>query len=300
MKRKGILSIVLTALTLAVALLVPAVSALAEFDFQRYIVKQNSSEDGRISAEEMVVRTPEYEPQHDEFTPRLGTYTYDVSWAGIPAASAEVTVKKDGQQFHVATRVRSSSGVDLLYKLRYNADGWFSAVDYQPLKSTFHSKENSRVKFAELNFLPNGDIHAIQGKKGKEPEVKRFNTGNPTFDPFSAAFIARSVGWEKGQGRIFDTYNGKSRYLIHLTCVDEITTNLNGTQKKVWVISPVVQKLNDKDESKLREARIYVTADRHREILKIESEVFVGTVHTVLSAFKPLQGRSSLALRVNE
>ena len=279
-----------------------ASSAFADFDYKRYIIKETSPErDGvtkeKVAAEDVTIRTPDYRNDHKNFQPRLGTYTYDVSWAGIPAATAEVEVDKDGMAYHISTKVRTARGIDLLYRLRYNADGWVSTADLHPLRSKFLTEENSKVKFAELTFKDNGEIYAIRGKKGKAPEQKTFTTGNLTFDPFSASFVARSMEWEKGQSRVFDTYNGKSRYLIHLSCIDIIETKLNGVMKKIWVISPSVQKINDKAKSKLREARIYVTADEHREILKIESEVFVGTVHTVLSSFQEKSGRSSVAMR---
>jgi hypothetical protein len=53
-------------------------------------------------------------------------------------------------------------------------------------------------------------------------------------------------------------------------------------------MSPRVRNLTTtKAVEKLREAFIYVTADKFREVLKIESSVFIGSVLTELDSFVP-------------
>ena len=124
--------------------------------------------------------------------------------------------------------------------------------------------------------------------KNREPYGTEFAPVNTPLDPFSAAFLARSLDWWQGRSVTFDTYNGRTRYLITLTASERKYMKLNGKVRDVWVITPSVRKSDESaPHSKLDSAKIYVTADGHHEILRIDSKVFVGTVETTLRSFSP-------------
>jgi len=238
--------------------------------------------------EALKVSTPVYAPVEGEFSPPFGTYTYEVSWQGIPAAELTVSLKEVDGRYRIVTAARTNSAIDIFYKLRYRAEGLISANDLSPYKTFIDNRENSRQKLVQMTFHENGDIESIRSQTGKESTVTRFNTGNFTLDPFSAAFLARSLPWEKGMSREFDTFNGKTRYLITLTAGEKVKMVVNGRTRDVWVVSPSVKNLNNPaSNSKLREAKIYVTADHEREILQIVSKVFIGAVTTKLVSFSP-------------
>ena len=75
---------------------------------------------------------------------------------------------------------------------------------------------------------------------------------------------------------------------------------VNGEMRDVWVIEPSVKKLNtSKQNNKLRSAKMYVTADKKREILEIDSEVFIGSVRTRLVGFTPHKQERSVAVNYN-
>lgn len=246
------------------------------------------SEKVYIAPQDVRVKTPAYKPSFEEFDPPLGVYKYEVSWQGIPAAEATVSIEQDSVNYRVSTQARTFSAIDLFYKLRYRAEGTISALTLQPTRTTIVQQENSRFKETNLVFHPDGSIESHYVDKGKDPQSITFNPQNGTFDPFSAAFMARSLDWELGASRSFDTYNGRSRYLITLTATELVEMNVNGKPRKVFVIVPKVQNLSNSEQSKkLREAKIYVTADKRREVLQISSSVFVGTVTTRLVAFEP-------------
>lgn len=247
------------------------------------------------------VSTPVYAPAEGDFTPPFGTYTYEAAWQGIPAAELSISLKEVDGRYRIATTARTLSAIDIFYKLRYRAEGLISASNLTPYKTFIDSRENSRQKLVQMTFYENGDIEAVRSQIGKESKFARFNTGNFTLDPFSAAFLARSLPWEKGMSREFDTFNGKTRYLITLTAIDTVKMVVNGRSRDVWVISPTVRNLNNPaSNSKLREAKIYVTADPEREILQIVSKVFIGAVTTKLVSFAPDTTRSPIQMAQNQ
>jgi hypothetical protein len=242
-----------------------------------------------LTPENVIVSTPVYAINHEQFVPPLGQYTYTVSWQGIPAAESTLTVTKEKGQYKIETKARTKSFIDIFYKLRYSSIGFLSSDTYRPTFSEFEQQENSRHKSLKMIFNGSGDINVTKkNTKGQITEIT-FNPNNLTLDPYGASFIARAQNWEPGEVRQFDTYNGRSRYLITLAAIEKIKMDVNGVEKDVWVIEPKVMSLADmKSNTKLRKAKIYVTADKNRDIVKIWSEVFVGAVTTKLRKYEPL------------
>jgi hypothetical protein len=86
-------------------------------------------------------------------------------------------------------------------------------------------------------------------------------------------------------------FSGKSRYLVEFTAVEEAQVTVNGRTRSSIVLRPSVRKLTepgeDSEDKKLREARIYISADQPREILKISSDLLFGSVNTEMTGFSP-------------
>lgn len=242
-----------------------------------------------LSPADVRISTPVYHPAYSEFTPALGTYSYDVTWQGIPAATVSIDVEREGDKLTISTSVKTVRAIDLFYKLRYNASAVLSADDLMPERSVHHKRENSKIRDTEITFAPGGEISTIRKKEDGQVETLQFNPENFTLDPFSAAFLARSLDWKKGVTKYFDTFEGKNRYLIALTATDQTTMEINGQQRDVWVITPKVKKLGGPTQAnkKLRQAQIYLTADKARDIPLVKSEVFIGSVKTKLVSFTP-------------
>jgi hypothetical protein len=251
--------------------------------------------DDYISPDLVKITTPHYQPESSSFKPRLGTYEYSVGWEGINAASASVTIARAGDSYIIDAAARTYSGVDLLYKLRYGAVGRISATTLTSENLVIDHRENSRRKNIEINFSPGlHSIHAVRssGENADNQKVLAFNPDNFTLDPIAATFLARSLVWKIGDTKHFDVFNGKSRYIISLTAAERKTIRYQGETRPVIVITPQVRNVTTtRPRSKLRQAYIYVSDDEHREVLRIESSVFIGRVITELESFTPADGR---------
>ena len=249
-----------------------------------------------IEPQLLKVSTPRYHPDLSVFDPNAGHYEYEVSWQGIPAAEVSIDVKREADTLRVVATANTYRGIDIFYKLRYRAEGLLSAFDFYPKKTIIDQRENSRIVNTQITFLDKGRIFSVRSRKGQDPEVYNFDPENFTLDPFSASFVARGSDWKLGETRQFDTFNGKTRYLISLTAEDLVTMRVNGQERKVWVISPKVENLSSPDsKKKLRRAHIYISADKYREILMIKSEVFIGSVSTKLVSFEPYAEPTTMA-----
>jgi hypothetical protein len=79
---------------------------------------------------------------------------------------------------------------------------------------------------------------------------------------------------------------------------------VNGALRQAIVLCPSVKKLtdtgNDSNDKKMRAAYIYISADQPREILKISSDLLIGSVDTVMVGFSPTPRPSLKAQNQNK
>ncbi len=242
-----------------------------------------------IPIDQVKITTPVYTPDISKFAPKMGKYDYRVSWNGIPAGSVVLELIRNGADYEIKASAQTVKFIDFFYKLRYSTEAVISAETLLPKHSVYHSRENSRKKETEVTFRPDGMIQSVRkDHKGRVKSIE-FESDNFTVDPYSAAFLALSMDWKVGETRQFDTFNGKSRYLIELTAVEKTTITVDGRSREAIVISPSVKNLMDtgSKKKKLKQARIYISSGSDREILKISSDLFIGSVDTDMVDFTP-------------
>jgi len=247
-----------------------------------------------IPPSRVIVRTKAYQPQETNF-PR-GSYEYEISWQGVPVGSASIrigsTSRGGRKMLDVEATARSTKVVGVFYELRHRSESIFSAQDLKPVEFLSQQTENSRFTSIDVNFSPDGVIRAkvVKGKvnsPGKTEEVV-FKSENATFDPITAAFLARSLPINPAEDLSFDIFNGQHRYLISFHVVGREKIKVAGKDYDAFKVEPRVKKLTDSQgEKRLRKAYLWVSADGSREVLKLESEVFFGSVSAKLVRFVP-------------
>lgn len=239
-----------------------------------------------ISPGDIKVHTASYQARNTNF--ELGIYEYDVKWQGITVASARVEVGESSESsFKVEATAETAKVISLFYKLNFESESTFENKSLKPIHFRTFQKENSREKLREVFFSPDGLIKTKYTNNGKIHEPTEFKTSNSTFDPISAAFLARSLPVKVGTKRKFDIFNGKHRYLIELEVEALETISFKGEEVRAFRVRPSVQKLTDTEgEKRLKYARIWISTDERRDVLKIESQILVGKVSAVLNNFR--------------
>jgi hypothetical protein len=226
------------------------------------------------------ILVPRYQSDPAIVLDLLGKYEYLVSWQGIPAASAELKVFQAGKYIRVVTKLRTNSAVDVFYKLRFNSESWIEKETLKPFRTHIEQTENGRVKLFDISFREDGEIYSFRSTNGQDQKEYRIRSSNQVFDPFSAVFNALAMQWGMGAERYFDTFTGKTRYLVNLAVKDKATISGDhfGVVQCFEVVPQVSNLTNPSANSKLRSAKIYVSQERPRKILKVVSKVFVGSV----------------------
>jgi len=252
---------------------------------------------GATPAQFVKVTTPVYEVSTEAFTPRLGTYEYTVSWQGMPAASCILTITRRQEAYVVDLSARTYRTIDPLYRLRYSAKGIISQRNLWPTQMTSEQENNSQSQSIEINFSPELETISVLRRRtacDTHPTQASFLANNFTLDPIGAAFIARALPWQVGTEHSFDVLNGANRYHVILAALRRETLVHRGRETPAFVIKPTIRNLTEiRPDSILREASIYLSDNRDREVLKIVSSLSIGEVTTLLDSFVPLSSRNT-------
>jgi hypothetical protein len=226
---------------------------------------------------------------------RPGLFRYNVTWEGLPVASASLQIEVAKQNSNsagltVKAKAKSAALIDLIYKLRYLAQGLIDLESFKPSSALIDQSENSKRKVTNILFDSDGNATSeIKNiKKNQSSYYKASAINNQLFDPFSAALYSRSLEWEPGQSRHFEVFNGKTKYKITFKCLRREFRYVLGEKKPVLVFTPVVYDLNRKENAqKLRKAELTITDDAYRDLVELDSEVFIGSVRASLDSFTP-------------
>jgi len=230
-------------------------------------------------------------PQGAEgFKPHLGTYFYSVKWQGIRVADATVTVAREGEYYRVVADTETTRPIDQILKLRYRGEGIIRSADYMPVQTVLDFRKRSHQKHTQIRYLDDGEIEIVETKtkKKQEPrtEIKKIQPEEFVLEPFSAIFLARRFNWRKGEVQQLEVITGKKRYLVTLVCLDKGHVTDGDAQIEAWIIRPIVKNLS-KPKSKPRHSstKIYLSADKSRDLLEMKSRVLIGTVKVKLERF---------------
>lgn len=240
---------------------------------------------------EVEVTTVNYQPVMSVAPERQ--YKYEISWQGISVADALVRTKSENRGNEPLMRVEAlahtGKAIDMLYRLRHRTLSVFKESTFESIRYSSRQTENSKERVRQVTFGRNGKIRAKLFKNGEKEEVIEFKSSNRTLDPVAAAFFARSLPIKVGEKFSFDVFNGKHRFLITFDVVGRELLEESGSKRYAFKVVPQVKKLTDsKGEDRLKSATIWISDDEQRDILRLESRVWIGSVVAKLVQAGPL------------
>ena len=210
---------------------------------------------------------------------------FRASWLGIPAAEAWIEVSGDEQDPRMwkgEVWVRTSPGVDLLYKLRDYLHEEFSRASLAPRAVYIKQSENRRNSEYQLSFDRSARLVTAVKRNKRGSATSRFAADNP-FGPVSGAIMALSQPLTAGQKLRFDVFSARSRYVIDFTVAgrERISTALGDFD--ALRIVPAIAYMSDTGQRKTtRATMLWVSADRRHLPLRIETTAFVGKLRADL------------------
>jgi hypothetical protein len=242
---------------------------------------------------------PAYQPTHYPFESGEKA-VYLASWNGmISVATAEIYTTPtmvDGKKvYHVRVEAKTSTILDLIWKMRDTITSTFDAKALKPTHFKFSQRENSRIIDTEARFDSSAKRWAVNRQQvGKKGKVYEFDSTN-TLDPITAIYLARSVDFKVGDRLYFNIFGGRYRYLLELFVERKEPVELASHKAvEAFKIIPYIQNITKKGYAKrLNEASIWISADERRLPIKLSSKIAFGIVSLELVQDK--QGTQSTA-----
>lgn len=236
------------------------------------------------------------------FQPRTGTFHYLFELNGLNIGTGWLSMNQDKNLYKIQFNARTNERIDRFYRARYRGEGIMETEPLTPVRAQFYQKVKAREKDTTIYFDEgSGRIIAVETKaeEGEEPEdeVREIRKEGSVFDPISATYLIQGVDWELGEKKVFDIYTGKRRYEATFTCIDQEVIDVAGEKRNAWVITQQSRKLDeDQEEEPEKEEpglRIYVSADRFRDVLKAETTRRIGHITLTLLRFEPASNQAS-------
>jgi hypothetical protein len=200
--------------------------------------------------------------------------TYVYGWSGITAATSDVYFHRGDQQtFALEGRGRTVGLARVLWRFDLDYRSAANAETLRPLDT--HQVETVRGKRVETNLVA--------------PAVKDFNLEN-LYDLHSAFLYLRSQPLRDRSVYRVAVYPATSAYVATLTVVGRERVRVRAGSYNAIKLDLKLQRVSKKNElephRKFKRAAIWISDDNDRLLLRIESQIFVGTVTAELQSVR--------------
>lgn len=218
-------------------------------------------------------------------------YNWNFMW--LSAGEVVFRVYDEGDEYHLSARGRTYSSYEWFFEVRDNYDSYISKETLLPRLSIRDIKEGNYERYDKVTFDQNRHrATSVKGRSRAEATPKDFNLDGCMHDILSILYYLRNIEVESlraGQEipvKIFfdrETYPLKVKYLG-----TEDNTKVKGMGRyKTHKLSP--QLIAGEVFKEGDEMSVYVSRDKNKIPVLIDSPVSVGSVKVVLKSYKGLK-----------
>jgi hypothetical protein len=217
--------------------------------------------------------------------------SYRFGWSGLTAATGDVHFTKPSEnKFELDGTGRTIGLVRALWKLDVNYQAVASAETLRPIETQQTESYRSKKIVTHLTFTNNGVTRArTAGKGAAGAKTRQFNFPN-LLDLFSAMLYVRSQPLRDRSVYRVVAYPATNAYLATVTVIGREKTSVHaGSYNAIKLdlqLKRIGKHLELQPHRKFRRATIWVSDDAERLLLRIEAQVFVGTVFAELQSVR--------------
>ena len=215
--------------------------------------------------------------------------TYHFGWSGFTAGTGDIHFSKTTDKcFQLEASGRTVGLVRALWKMDANYRGWVNPETLRPIESKQIENYRKKKLVTDLSFTDSGVTRARTENEGAK-STKSFNFPG-LFDLHSALLYLRSQPLNDHTTYRIVVYPATSAYLTTITVLNHERVSVRaGTYNAIKVdldLKHLGKKLELEPHRKFRHATIWISDDENRIPLRIEAQIFVGTVFAELQAVR--------------
>lgn len=218
--------------------------------------------------------------------PRPMHARYGFGWSGFPCGTAEIALRRPGDRVELHVTARTTGLARALWK--FDATG-VSNVDASTLYPiSVEQLENDRGKkiVTDLSFNSSGVVSKVTETPGTGTKVRRFEFPR-LFDLQSALLYLRSQPLQERTVQRIVVYSATAPYLATVTVLGRERVTVPAGTYNAIKFDLQLNRIKDgqlQPHRKFRRASAWLSDDPDRVLLKIEAQVFVGSVICELQA----------------
>jgi len=223
---------------------------------------------------------------------------YEFGWQKITAAKATVSAdsfEADGRTFYkIRFDIEGEPKLDFIWKIRDVLKVETDAATLQCRHFMFMQREGNFRQDTNVWLEPATGMLVSERVQYKENNQKKILSTKSApadhFDPISALYYVRRMPLTVGQVNTLKVFDGKRKHELSYTVLKEerITTGLGtfDTWKVEPRIVPAAKKDKESKVEKVKEVYLWIDKKEPHNVVRIESEAFVGRIFAELVEVK--------------
>lgn len=220
--------------------------------------------------------------------PRPMRARYGFGWSGFPGATAEVRLSKAaGDRLQLDISARTIGLVRVLWKFDVSGTSIIEADTLRPTVVKQVENDRNEKTVIDLSFGADGVTSKVTETPGKGTKVRRFDFPH-LFDLQSALLYLRSQPLQERSVQRIVVYPQTSAYLATVTVLGrERITVPSGTYNAIKFdlrLNKIGKQGELEPHRKFRRATAWISDDPDRLLLRLEAQIFVGSVFGELQA----------------
>jgi hypothetical protein len=223
--------------------------------------------------------------------------TYHFGWSGFTAGTGEIHFNKTtDKRFQLEAAGRTIGLVRAWWKLDATYRGLVDVETLRPIESKQTETYRKKKLVTDLSFTNSGVTRARTEDPGAGTKTMRPFNFPGLFDLHSALLYLRSQPLNDHSVYRIVVYPATSAYLTTVTVLSHERVSVRaGTYNTIKIdlqLKRLGKKLQLEPHRKFRRATIWISDDENRIPLRIEAQIFVGTVFAELQAVRFDQDKS--------
>ncbi len=215
--------------------------------------------------------------------------TYSFGWSGLAAATADAHfTRASATRFELDGTGHTVGLAGALWKYEVNFRALSDARTLHPIETVQNETIRSKKIATHLSFSSNG-VNRSRAENGATASSKEFAFQN-LFDLHSAMLYLRSQPLRDHASYRVVVYPTTSPYLATITVTGREKISVHaGSYNAIRMdlkLSKVGKNLELVPHKKFRKATIWLSDDPDRIILRIEAQIFLGTIFAELQSLK--------------
>lgn len=216
--------------------------------------------------------------------------SYRFGWAAVPAAAGSAKISRKGSEIRFHGDVHTEGLVRKLWKLDATLDSRLNAATLRPLETDQVEVYRTSKKVTHVAFAENHVIRQRQ-KIPDDPVAsrKRFKVRQP-LDIFGALLTVRSRPLKTGEVCRMIVFPSTSAYLAEIESLGREKIEVRAGMFDAIKIGLRLRALNSKGHlepyGKFKRATGWISDDDQRLLLRIESDIFIGSVWAELESIE--------------